>query len=263
MNHDRTLDQALRRAADPVPARVGQEPAGEMLEQILRSDRRAAPGQAAPRAPRRRPRLAIAGVAGALAAAGAVALMMVNIGPAYGSWTADPGPLPAPDAQRIAEECVPAPERGAARVVIGESRGDYAFVNAVTPGWSRTCFRDHDGSVRESSILAAPLSAEQLGGEGVELYSWSQLRTEEGYVRIMAGRLGSAVVAVDIAVRHADGSPTRTVHATVRGGYFAAWYPEGVDEANSNSTALTLRLAGGGSVGDLPAGELLHEAKRD
>jgi len=263
MNNDRNLDRALRRAADPVPARVSGEPAGELLEQIVRSDRRAAPAQATTRVPGRRPRLAIAGVAGTLAAAGAVALAMVNIGPAYASWTPDPAPLPAAAAQEIAGECVPAPERGAVRVVIGETRGDYAYVNAMTPGWSRTCFRDHDGSVRESSILAEPLSAEQLGAAGIELYSWGQLRTEEGYVRLMAGHLGSGVTAVDIAVRHADGSPTRTVHATVRDGYFAAWYPEGIDESSSNSTTLTLRLADGGTVGDLSAGELLNEAKRD
>jgi hypothetical protein len=171
--------------------------------------------------------------------------------------------LPAAEAQTIAQECVPAPERGTARVVISETRGDYAFVNARTPGWSRTCFRDHDGSVRESSILAEPLSAAQLGAEGIELYSWSQLRTEEGHVRLMAGHLGSAVTAVDIIARHDDGSSTRTVHATVREGYFAAWYPESIDESDRTSTTLTLHLAGGGTVGGLSAGDLLNQAKVD
>jgi len=263
MNHDRNLDGALRRAADPVPARVTQEPVRELLEQIVRSDRRAAPLPAATRVPGRRPRLALAGAASALAAAVAAAVAGVTIGPAYASWTPDPAPLPAAEAQQIAARCVPPPENGAVRVVIGEKRGEYAFVTAVTPGWSRTCFRDHDASVRESSILAEPLSTEQLGAEGVELSSWGQLRTEEGHVRLLAGHLGSKVTAVDIAVRRAGDSSTRTVHATVRDGYFAAWYPEGIDESSSNSTTLTLRLADGGTVGDLSAGELLHQAKVD
>ncbi|RSM58514.1 hypothetical protein DMB66_28960 [Actinoplanes sp. ATCC 53533] len=258
MNHDRDLDGALRHAADPVPARVTREPVRELLDQIVRSDRRAAPLPAATRVPGRRPRLALAG---ALAAAVAAAVAVVNIGPAYASWTPDPAPLPAAEAQQIAARCVPAPEKGAVRVVIGEKRGDYAFVTALTPGWSRTCFRDHDASVRESSILAEPLSAEQLGAEGVELSSWGQLRTEEGYVRLLAGHLGSKVTAVDIVVRRAGGGHTRTVHATVRDGYFAAWYPEGIDESSSNSTALTLRLADGGTVGELSASELHDQAK--
>jgi hypothetical protein len=247
------IENALRSAADPVSARVTSEPARELLEQIVRSDRQAAPAPV----PHRRRRLAVAGVTGALAAACAIALTLVNIGPAYASWTPDPTPLPADLAQRIVAECVPAQERGAARVVIGETRGDYAFLNAVTPGWSRTCFRDQDGTVRESAIHADPVRTEQLGADGVELYSWSQLRTEEGYVRLMAGNLGSQVVGVDIAVRGRDGGPTRTVHASVRGGYFAAWYPEGAEEANTNTTTLTLRLAGGGRRGDLSAGQLL------
>jgi hypothetical protein len=263
MNHDRRLDQALRSVAEPVPTRVARPAAGQLLEQIVRSDRSAAPVPAATRAPRRRPRLAIAGVAGALTAAVAAALALVNSGPAYASWTPEPAPLPAAEAQQIAQACVPAPEQPAVRVVIAEARGDYAYVNAVTPGWSRTCFRDHDGSVRESSILAEPLSAEQLGAEGIELFSWSQLRTEEGHVRLLGGHLGAAVTGVDIVVRQDDGSATRTVHATVRDGYFAAWYPEGLEESGTNSTTLTLRLAGGGSVGGLSAGELLNQAKVD
>jgi len=252
------LDQALRSAAEPVPARVDREPARQLLEQIVRSDRQAATAPAATRAPRRRLRLAIASAAGALAAGGAVLLSLVNIGPAYASWTPDPAPLSAAEAGEIVAKCVPAAERGAARVVISEKRGDYAFLNAVTPGWSRTCFRDHDGKVSESAILAGPLGTGQLGAKGIQLYSWGQLRTEEGYVRIMAGNLGTQVTGVDIAVRARDGGSTRTVRATVRAGYFAAWYPEGSPEADTNVTTLTLRLAGGGTVSNLYARDLFE-----
>lgn len=254
----KNLDQALRSAAEPVPVRVTREPARELLEQIVRSDRQAVPAPVATRVPRRRLRLLLGGAAGALTAAGALVLSLVNIGPAYASWTPDPTPLPAGEARDIVAKCVPAPEQGTARVVISEKRGDYAFLNAVTPGWSRTCFRDHDGTVRESAILAGPLGTGQLGADGIQLYSWGQLRTEEGYVRLMAGNLGAQVTGVDITVRARDGGSTRTVRATVRSGYFAAWYPEGVPEANTNRTTLTLRLAGGGTVAGLSAGALLE-----
>jgi hypothetical protein len=256
------LDRALRSAAEPVPARVTRQPSRDLLEQIVSSDRQADPTPASTRIPRRRPRLAILGVAGALAAAVA-ALAVVNTGPAYASWTADPGPLPPAEAQQIAEACVPAPERDSARVIIGETRGDYAYVNTVTPGRSRTCFRDHDGSVRESSILSGPLSTAQLGARGIELYSWGQLRTKEGYVRLMAGGVGSQVTGVDITVRPGDGGSTRTIHATVRDSYFAAWYPEGVDESGTNRTTLSLRLSTGGTVSDVSARNLMAGAKVD
>jgi hypothetical protein len=255
MSYHSDLDQALRSAAEPVPARVTQVPARNLLEQIVRTDPQAAPVQATARRPRRRMRLTIAGVAGAFVALGAVALTLVGTGPAYASWSPDPTPLPAGEAENIVAKCVPAPEQGAASVVVGETRGDYAYLNAVTPGWSRTCFRDHNGTVSEASIHAEPRSREQLGAEDIELYGWSQLRTEEGYVRIMAGQLGAQIVGVDIVVR---GGSTRTVHTTVRDGYFAAWYPEGVEEASTNTTTLTLSLADGRTVGDISARKLME-----
>ena len=69
--------------------------------------------------------------------------------------------------------------------------------------------------------------------------------------------LGSRIAGVDITIRADEGDPSRTVHATVRDGYFIAWYPEGRDEANSNTTTLALRLDDGGSGGVLSAGELI------
>ena len=252
----------MRSAADPVPARVTRQPARDLLEHIVAADRRADTVTAPARLPRRRLRPAVVGVAGALAAAVAATLAVVNTGPASAAWTAEPSPLPADEAHRIARACVPAPERDAARVIIGETRGDYAYVNTATPGWSRTCFRDHDGQVRESSILAGPLSTAQLGARGVELSSWGQLRTEEGYVRLMAGGLGAQVTGVDITVRPADGGAGRTIRATVRDNHFAAWYPEGIEESSTNRTVLSLRLADG-TVSDVSARDLMAEAKVD
>lgn len=254
-NHD--LGQALRAAAAPVPARVRQAPAQELLEQIVRTDRHPVPAPV----PQRRRRLAMAGVAGAIAAAGTFAL--VTNGPAYASWTPDPSPLSAAESQTIVSACLPATEAGAARVVVGETRGKYAYLNALSPEGSRTCFRDHDGNVQESSILAAPTSTEKLGAEGVELSGWGQLRTDEGHCRVMAGHLGSQITGVDITVRAQGESTGRTIHATVRDGYFLAWYPEGSEEASSNSTELVLRLADGRTIGGLFARDLMENPKLD
>jgi hypothetical protein len=255
---DDELDHAIRSAAGPVPTRVTRARARELLDSIVTTDRRAAVEPAEPRARRR---LRIAGVAGALAAGGAVIAGLVAGGPAYASWTPDPGPVPAAEARDIVAKCVPAPEAGVARIVVGETRGDYAYVNAVTPSGSRTCFRDHNGDVREASILTVLSSAEQLGATGVELYTWGQLRTDEGYIRIMAGHLGSQITGVDVTLRAGDGGSSRTAHASVRDGYFAAWYPEGRDEAGSNTTTLTLHLTDGSTVSNISAGQLYEHPR--
>jgi hypothetical protein len=251
------LNHAIRSAAGPVPHRAGQAHAQELLERIVRTDREP------DAAPRSRRRLVFAGAAAALTAAGAVIAGLVAGGPAYASWTPDPGPVPAAEARDIVSKCLPAPEAGAARVVIGETRGDYAYLNAVSPEGSRTCFRDHNGRVSETSILTVLTGTDKLGTSGVELYAWPQLRTDEGYIRLMAGHLGSRITGVDITVRADDGSSSRTARATVENGYFAAWYPEGKDESSSNTTTLTLHLADGGTVKDLSASELYEHPKLD
>jgi hypothetical protein len=79
----------------------------------------------------------------------------------------------------------------------------------------------------------------------------------------MAGQLGSAVTGVDLTVRHRGEDTGRTVHATVRDGYFLAWYPEGRDEADTNSTELTLRLADGRTIGGVYARDLMENPRLD
>ncbi|WP_157408446.1 hypothetical protein [Actinoplanes sp. N902-109] len=133
----------------------------------------------------------------------------------------------------------------------------------MAPDGSRICFRDSDGTVRQTSILTVLTPAAQLGARGVDMYAWSQLATGEGFVRLMAGRLGSQVTGVDITVQPGSGDPARTLHATVRDGYFAAWYPEGAQEADTDVTTLTLRLRDGGTVADLSASALHEHPKLD
>ena len=261
MTTDR-LDQALRGAAEPVAARAQQPSARKLLDDILRDDL-AVPAAVPMSRRRRRLRPAVAGVALVLAATAALTFNGGGGDRAYASWTSVPSPLPATEARDIVGRCIPAADVPAARVVIGERRGDYAYVNVRTAEDSITCFRDHDGRVHETSILAAPVDAASLGNKGIELHAWSQLRTDEGYARLMAGRLGAQVTAVDITVRSADGASERTVRATVGDGFFAAWYPEGADEANTNRTSLTLRLSNGGTVDGLAARDLMEQPKLD
>jgi hypothetical protein len=263
------LDQALRDAAEPAPARVGQPPAQALLDRIVRTSAEAVPAPAAARRAGWRTRKTVVAVLTATAAAvAAVTLPNLASGPAYASWTPQPDPLPAADLAGLGDRCVarvgdeypeyPESDR-AARVVHGEQRGDYAYVSVVTPGWSASCFRDHDGNVRNASIIVAPVGAAKLGGRGVELQAWPQLRTGEGHCRLMTGHVGAQVVGVDITVRDGSGDRSRVVSATVEDGYFLAWYPEPIDESGSNRTSLTLRLADGGTVGGLSARDL-HDA---
>ncbi|MFG1605041.1 hypothetical protein [Actinoplanes sp. NPDC049265] len=222
-----------------------------------------APAPAALSARRRRfPRLAVAGSALILVAATVAVVNGLGPGRAYASWTPDPAPLPAADARAIVDRCVPTAERPGARVAIGEARGRYAYLDVLTADGSRTCFRDHDGDVRQSSVLVGPAGAAQLGRTGIEMYGWGQLRTDEGYARLMSGRLGSRIRKVDIVVRGRDGS-SRTVHATVRDNFFAAWYPEGKDEASTNRATLTLTRADGTTESGLAASVLLDQPRLD
>ncbi|MEV4350946.1 hypothetical protein AB0J83_41345 [Actinoplanes sp. NPDC049596] len=262
MTHSDDLDQAIRDAATPVARRVGQEPASRLLERIVSTERRADRKPATPRPALGRARLAMAALA-AVVAAGALTVGSFHDEPAYASWTPDPEPLPAADARQIMDHCSSGPEAGPERAALGERRGDYAYVITVAPSGSRTCFRDHDGKVRQASILTVLATSRQLGARGVDMYAWPQLATDEGYVRLMAGRVGTQVTAVDITVRPQSRDSARRLHATVRDGYFAAWYPEGREEANSNITTLTLHLEGGGAIGDLSASDLYENPKLD
>jgi hypothetical protein len=252
------LDQALRDAAEPVPARVEQAPAQALLDRIVHAPMESgtAPTVA------RRPRKVAVAVLAAVAAALAVTVPNLGSGPAYASWTPEPSPLPAAEQADLADRCVDQVSGmvpAATRRVLAEQRGDYAYANVVTPSWTATCFRDRDGNVHYGSNLVDPVSSAALGGEGIEMQAWGQLRTDEGHCRLMAGHVGARVIGVDITVRGASGDRARTVRATLADGYFLAWYPEKSSEAESNRTFLTLRLAGGGTVEGLSARDL-HDA---
>ncbi|MEV4703997.1 hypothetical protein [Actinoplanes sp. NPDC049316] len=261
MSRHLDLDQALRSAAEPVPTRVGRPPAQALLDRIVASAPDPAPTLATVRPARHRRLITVAAAALAVSAA-ALALPSLGTDRAYASWTPDARPLPATQAATIIDRCVPevgspaTPEQARnPRLVLGEQRGAYAYLGIMTRTWTATCFRDHDGTVRGASIFAAPVTDAQLGREGVELQAYGQLRTEEGYCRLIAGHIGSDVTGVTITVPK---SPT--VHATVKDGFFLAWYPE-PDGPLSVGTQLSLQLTGGKTVAGLLAGDLYEEPR--
>ena len=265
-NDRRDLDLQLRASATPVaPGRVRQTSAQALLEHIVTVPR-TAEGAAVPAARRsHRTRWALAGAA-AVAVTGA-ALVVPGLGggdQAYASWTATPAALATGDTRALRQECVreklqpqygytPA-ELAAARMVLGERRGDYSYLSIATPRWTATCFRDKAGDVHQGSIMEAPVTDAALGRKGVEMQGWSQLKTSEGYARLMSGHLGSEVVAVDVVLPGG-----KKVQATVKDRYFVAWYPEAVDAPGG--TTLTLRLADGSTVAGLAARDL-HDAPK-
>jgi hypothetical protein len=261
------LDQALRDAAEPVPPRVAEPPAQALLDRIVTSSAHPVPAPVGLRRAARQPRRAtIAVLAAAVAVTAALILPNVGSNAAFASWTPQPSPLAAAEQDELADRCVTSVAAEyrhreadpARRIVHGERRGDYAYVSVVTGGWTASCFRDRDGALRNGSVMAEPVDAATLGDTGVELQGWPQLRSQEGYCRLLTGHVGSQVVGVDVTVRDRTGDHARTVHATVENGYFLAWYPEGLDEADSNTTSLTLRLSDGGLVEGLSARDLMN-----
>ncbi|KUL21430.1 hypothetical protein [Actinoplanes awajinensis] len=264
----RKLDQQLRAAAQPVAAgRVHHVSAQALLERIVSSPRTAeAPPASALRPALHWRRWAVAGVAAAAVSAAALIVPGVGDEAAYASWTATPAALPAGAAETLSRDCMTqklAPDWGytqaeldQAREVLGETRGAYQYVTVATGRWTATCFRDKAGSVHWGSSFESPVPDAQLGGKGVELQAWGQLKTSEGYARLMAGHLGADVTGVDVT--RPDGT---TVRATVRDRYFLAWYPEAAEE--TRPTTITLRLKDGGTVTDLSARDLYEAPKLD
>ncbi|GAB7045154.1 hypothetical protein [Catenuloplanes indicus] len=263
------LFSALRDAAEPVPSRVHTGSAQAMADRITATApspvaRESAAGSAVTRPSSvRRARLALAAGVVAVAAAGAtIAVPHLGAEPAFASWTPAPAPLPAADATAIVDECVPAAgyslDEARAGRVIGETRGDYAYLSVITDRWIVACFRAADGAVLSPSQFEAPVTAAELGRTGVEMQAWPQFQADDGYARLMTGRVGSDVTAVTITV---TGAESRTVQASLQDGYFLAWYPEGADESSTNSTALTLTLTDGTTIPSISARDL-HDAPR-
>ena len=251
------LDARLRAAAQPTEqGRVHGAPARELLERIVTSPRTE---RAPVTVPARRTglRWAAAGAA-AVAVTGATLALPGRDAAAYASWTATPARLSAADTGAIGSDCVravqPDYQVGATREVVAERRGDYRYVAVITDALIVTCFRDGDGEVRNSSVMADPVGAAALGRSGVELQGYGQLRAGEGYVRIMSGHVGAEVTAVDDEV---PGGPT--VHATLDDHHFLAWYPEEVGAGAG--TTLTLTLADGSRQAGLSARDL-HDAPK-
>jgi hypothetical protein len=271
------INRLLSAAATPATrGRVQQRSAQDLLERIMATPRTATADHAdhADPAPARfarwssTPRVRWAmtcATAVAIAAAVTVGVLVGAGGShqdAYASWTARPAQLPAADLKAIGTRCVtdnrnyfhaPNASLETAKVVIGEQRGVYGYVYVDMGTWVAACFRDATGEVHTPSIFADPVDVGRLGGKGLELQGWGQLSTPDGKCRVLAGRVGTNVISVDITVPGKG-----TVNATVTNGYLLAWYPEPNPE-KAVQTKLTLRLKDGTKVANLSASALMEE----
>lgn len=276
MNSDtprnRDIDRLLKSVvAPPVRGRVHQRHAQELLERIVATPRTIPASRAAATGMRSPSRHRMGGRRWAFAGAAAATVTALSVGliagaggfadKAYASWTPDPAALPATDTQAIGSQCVrdtrqyfnaADAEFSGARTTLAERRGKYGYVYVDMGSWVVTCFRDGTGVIHAGSFLNQPIDPLHLGGSGVELQSWPGVTTPEGPCRLMVGRIGPDVVSIDIAVPH-----TGTVHATLNGGYFLAWYPQA--DPNADGTTLTLHLKGGGAVPNLSARTLMEK----
>lgn len=241
------MDDDLNRLATLDPAR-GREPGA--AEWARSRERLAEAMTAGPaKAPRRVRRLVIGLVAATLLAAGAtvvVPAMLPNGDTAYASWTAVPENLPGREAERAAQACARSWDEGrygAGEIVLAERRG----VTVLLVMWLR------DGPMITCSSLGTgrPAGAERLsddkrreppapaagrvnldggmGATGIGDMWYSQT----------VGRVGPGVTGVEIALP--DG---RKVRASVRQGWWAAWWP-GHEAGEPDTIRIVVHAAGG------------------
>ena len=195
-------------------------------------------------------RVALAGIAAAILAAGAIVLPGRSPNYAYADWTAAPTPVTTHDASRAAAACresvgtigdggrqsFPAASRLATRLV--ERRGAWVlvFLSATTAGNASCIVHLPSGSDGPPVVVnwagggdggwPAPAGAELTPGgvaefgptEGLEALIRGAPRHSKTF-STTSGHVGGDVVGVTI---HAGG---RTVEASVANGTYAAWWP--------------------------------------
>lgn len=153
---------------------------------------------------------------------------------AFASWTPRAEALSATEAGSFVEACVegtfgagttdqwetPYPVRSefaSATFVLGERRGDSAFVVAEVAGWTAYCSQGEGGGV--SGGIPADRQLD-MTGSGVDLLLGGGHMSEEGSLYHWMGAAGPDVAAVDLLL--ADG---REVAATLGSGRFIVWWP--------------------------------------
>jgi hypothetical protein len=130
--------------------------------------------------------------------------------------------------------------------VLAEQRGDFTFVLSTNGAWGIGCLAAPGVSEAMTEAIIIDLSLHTaapaadgfdtlgLGGEGVPDESTS--------AALAYGRVGANVTSMDVTP---VGRPT--VHATVAGGYWSAWWPTTADQRMIDAQVV-VRLTDGTSV---------------
>jgi hypothetical protein len=217
------LDQRLL-AADPastVPADLGRSVKAQAALADITSTN---PGGPRTSRGQRRP-WGRYGLAAAATAIGVMVAPVLGSGTAAFAWTATPRAATAAESATWGSRCLETwkGDHGY-RVRLVEVRGPWVYtVLAGADDYEATCLAntDPDGEEGSSGGFAAPLSKEPLD---TSLVTNSVRDLDAGVPGVhqmeVTGRAGSDVTAITFRVKGGD------VKATIRDGYFAAWWPQ-------------------------------------
>ncbi len=189
----------------------------------------------------------LAGVVGGWQAVG----LLSGAAPAGAAWSAVPRPLAAPDAEELARTCsarlpagtTPGGTSTPVTPVLAERRGTSSAVLMGGADNAGVCLQGRNFWAA-GRTEAPPLKA----GQALDVQENGGNVTEGDAARYVYGRAGSAVTAVSV-----DTSDGRRVTATVKDGFFFAWWPSGADP-----TTVTAADATGEKVGSVRTPEIRH-----
>lgn len=220
-----TIETKLR-DLDParnIPDSLVSEPRARALLARLTADMELAPSRPRPR--KTRTRVLTASLAIAATTAGAFVLAQsVGAPSAYASWTAKPRAATADEVLKWGQDCL-SMSRGGPRdyaVRLVEMRGKFAYTVLTAPdGFEATCLMADNGPgqpVTGGGFMGS-LTAEPQP-DGLATNSVRSVTNEGDDTEYeVTGKAGPEVAAVSFQVNGTE------VHATLKDGYFAAWWP--------------------------------------
>lgn len=221
-----TVETKLRELdpARDIPDSLVSEPRARALLARLTADMELVPRRPSPR--KTRTRVLTASLAIAATTAGAFVLAQsVGAPSAYASWTATPRAATADEVRNWGQHCLSM--NGSVQshdyaVRLVEMRGKFAYTVLTAPdGFEATCLIHDNGPEQPvtGGGFTGSLTAEPQP-DGLATNSVRSVTDEGGDTEYeVTGKAGAEVAAVSF---HVNGTE---VHATLKNGYFAAWWP--------------------------------------
>jgi hypothetical protein len=237
------IDQQLRQLdpAAEIPHDLGRSSRAEATFFSITSNHMEGSRETPQRSPQqhRWRRISIAAVA---TAAGVLVAPVLGSGTAYASWTAVPRPATAQEADAWGRKCLESWSGHSYAVRMVESRGSWSYtVLTSADGYEATCLSTStpalDGSV--STGFSGPLP-QTPAPDGLVTNSVREgaLTANSDHQLEVTGKAGAKVAAVAFRIDGTD------VQATLKDGYFAAWWPQ--HEGNNLLSRLTNALGSDG-----------------